>query len=84
MKLSNRLNSIIDKLLILLALRAKFRGLEQSVSDYHRELKRIFNQGLCYNAIRRRLSKLEEQELFKNELIKGFAKNELVVSKRRS
>ena len=78
---SNALNQKIDKLLILLALRAKLRGLKPSISDYHRELKRIFNQELCYNAIRKRLSRLEEQGFLKSELIKGFVSNDLKDSK---
>lgn len=70
-----------DKLLILVALRAKLKGLEPSISDYHRELNKIFGQGLCYNAVRKRLSKLEGQGLLKSELIKGLARNDLMDSK---
>ncbi|MEM2261191.1 MAG: hypothetical protein QXW55_04280 [Candidatus Bathyarchaeia archaeon] len=64
----------MDKLLILLALRARLRGLESSISDYHRDLKRIFNQELCYNAVRKRLNRLEEQGFLRSELIKGVIK----------
>ncbi|MEM2914617.1 MAG: hypothetical protein QXH91_04370 [Candidatus Bathyarchaeia archaeon] len=67
--------------MILLASRAKFRGLEPSISGYHKDLKRIFSQDLCYNTVRKRLSKLEGQGLLKSELVKGFAKNDLVNSK---
>lgn len=81
MKLSNALNQRANKLLILLALRAKLRGLELSISDYQRELSKIFSQELCYNAVRKRLSKLEEQGFLKSDLIKGFVKNDLVNSK---
>ncbi|MEM1643466.1 MAG: hypothetical protein QXO91_00685 [Desulfurococcaceae archaeon] len=80
MKLTNILDKK-NKLLILLALRAKFKGLEPSISDYHRELSKIFNQDLCYNAVRKRLCKLEGQGFLKSDLVKGFAKNDLVDSK---
>jgi DNA-binding Lrp family transcriptional regulator len=66
--------------LILLALRAKFRGLESSISDYHRDLKRIFDFDLCYGAVRNRLKKLEARELLKSRLVKGFVSNDLVDS----
>ncbi|MEM0049409.1 MAG: hypothetical protein QXW39_02590 [Candidatus Bathyarchaeia archaeon] len=75
------LNHRVDKLLILLALRAKLRGLEPSISDYHKELNRIFNYELCYNALKKRLGRLEEQGFLKSELVKGFARNDLVDSK---
>ncbi|MEM1661192.1 MAG: hypothetical protein QXR17_08675 [Candidatus Bathyarchaeia archaeon] len=80
MKLTNILDKK-NKLLILLALRAKFRGLEPSISDYHRELSKIFNQDLCYNAVRKRLCKLEGQGFLKSDLVKGFVRNDLVDSK---
>lgn len=64
-----------DKLLILLALRAKFRGLEPSIGDYHRDLGRVFDYNLCYNAVRNRLRRLEDQGFLRSELVKGFARN---------
>ncbi|MEM2750841.1 MAG: hypothetical protein QXH53_04145 [Nitrososphaerales archaeon] len=41
----------VNKPLILLALRAKFKGLEASVSDYHRDFDRIFNLHASVNLI---------------------------------
>jgi DNA-binding Lrp family transcriptional regulator len=72
--------SRVDRLLILLALRSKFRGLESSISDYHRDLKRIFDFDLCYGAVRNRLRKLEARGLLKSRLVKGFVSNDLVDS----
>lgn len=80
MKIENALN-LRDKPFILLALRAKFRGLEPSISDYHRDLKRVFNQELCYSAVRKRLSNLEEKGFLKSDLIKEVVSNNLVDSK---
>ena len=76
----DRLNSV-DKSLILLALKAKFRGLKPSISDYHRDLKKIFNCSLCYSAVRNRLRRLEQLGLLRSELVKGLARNDLVDSK---
>jgi hypothetical protein len=73
--------SRIDRLLILLALRSKFRGLESSISDYHRDLKRIFDFDLCYGAVRNRLKKLEARELLRSRLVRGFVSNDLVDSR---
>jgi hypothetical protein len=73
--------SKIDRILVLLALRAKLRGLEPSISDYHRDIKKVFNYSLCYGAVRNHLRGLEEQGFLKSELVKGLVKNDLVDSK---
>jgi len=76
----NKLNSV-DKSLIILALRAKFRGLKPSISDYHRDPKGIFGYELCYSAVRNRLKKLEQLGLLRSMLVRGLVRNDLVDSK---
>jgi len=70
-----------DRLLILLALRAKFKCLEPSIADYHRDFNRMFDEGLCYHTVRNRLRKLEGLGILKSELVRGFARNDLVDSR---
>jgi len=72
-----------DKYLVLLALRASFRGLVPSIADYQRGLAKIFNLVLCYGSVRNRLKKLEQLNLLESELVKGIVKNSLVDSKAR-
>lgn len=69
-----------DKLLILLALRAKLRELKPSIANCHRSLKTIFSCDLGYNAVRNRLKGLEEQGFLKSKMIRDFVKNDLADS----
>lgn len=69
-----------DKLLILLALRAKLRELKPSITDYHRSLKTIFSYDLGYNAVRNRLKRLEDQDFLRSRIIRDFVKNDLADS----
>ena len=71
----------VNRFLFILALRAKFRGLKPSISDYHRDLKGIFGYELCYSAVRKRLRKLEQLDILRSNLVKGFVRNDLVDSK---
>lgn len=81
MRVKNVLRCKTDKLLILLALRAKLREIKPSIADHHRQLKRIFDYSLCYDAVRNRLKRLEEQGFLRSEIIRDFVKNDLADSK---
>ena len=67
-----------DRLLVLLAFRADFQGLEPSIADYHRLLGRLFNHRVAYDTVRKRLRKLENCGVLRSRLKLAVVDNSLV------